>query len=429
MKILVLSNGPVMLETIIRFAECSTIHFDVLSSPVECKIPNNISIIEIDDINHNCARIPGIPDMIKYATKNHKYYDLVVTFSNYVQNQQAFFSLLGNKLFCPDSSCSFLEDDKLQTKQLLNELNIPTPKYTIIDKNNILEKLDNISLPIVFKLSKTDWKIGSFGSNVFTDRNYTETIKKLLYYCNDDQIFYTEDYIKGKEVSMHFLCKDTSWTYLGSARDYKKIHENDTGINTGSVGCYSPVEFLTDAIENIVFEYMDKIVNELNSKRIYYKGIMYIGVIIDGEDNIPKILEINTRPGNPEFLTIGKLLDQEKLLDNFIKSSKDEKMHDIIIDKSLSSVAVTVHRTKFDIEAKNIYEIYYEKTIFPVFDNIPDDLKILYSDPNNIVTKNIFCTIIATDITRQKAADKIYQWLYTQNLKTFTFRKDIGIYE
>ena len=104
-------------------------------------------------------------------------------------------------------------------------------------------------------------------------------------------------------------------------------------------------------------------------------------------------------------------------------------MHDIIIDKSLSSVAVTVHRTKFDIEAKNIYEIYYEKTIFPVFDNIPDDLKILYSDPNNIVTKNIFCTIIATDITRQKAADKIYQWLYTQNLKTFTFRKDIGIYE
>lgn len=430
MNILVLSNSPVMLETIIRFAEFSNIHFDILSSPITCKIPNNVSIIEIEDINRDGLYIPNIPSMIDFTIKNHKYYDYIFTFSNYIQKSEKLFSRLGNnKLFCPDYLCSLLEGDKLQTKGILNDIGIPTPKHQIIDKNNIIEELNNISLPIVLKTSCADLRVGSFGSNVFFDRNYKEIIEKLLQYCDDDQIFYTEKYIKGKEVSVHFLCNGTSWKYLGSARDYKKIHENDVGINTGSVGCYSPVEYLTEDIENIIFDYMNKIMTELNSREIYYKGIMYIGVIIDDDDHIPKILEINTRPGNPEFLTIGNLLNQSTLLDNFIKASKNEPLFDMTVNKSLSSVAIVIHRKKFDIDTKSIHEIYYEKQNYPIFHNIPDDLKILYSNPNNIVTKNVFCTIIATDITRQKAAEKIYQWLYTQNLKNFTFRKDIGIYE
>jgi len=415
MNILFISNHFSVNYLIECFAlENPDCNFEILtSSSCETQI-QNIKVTPINISWINGVGFPAVNTMLSYAIQNAKNYDFIFTFSIFFQNNSRT-NEISTLILCPDEKCAVLEDDKLFTKNLLEICNIPTPKSQILDRNLLQKQLDDLPLPIVLKIARSDHMLYSFATNVFTNRNYQKTLENLLKYSTEQMSFFTEDFISGEEMSMHFLCNGKDWIYLGEARDYKKLLDGDEGINTDGIGCYSPVNRSINSQE-IVFEYMNRLMAELNAQGVFYKGIMYLGVITD-QHGIPYILEINTRPGVPEILTIVNRLNTKDLLENFMLAARGEPMR-AMSQKSHTTVAIMIHHKSYDNTPK-----YEAKQ--PICREVPENLKLITNDIR-LKKGNEWGIVIADADTKEQAADRIYSWLAMQYLGDYTTRSDIA---
>jgi phosphoribosylamine--glycine ligase len=270
---------------------------------------------------------------------------------------------------------------------------------------------------------------GPFNTQVFTETVDLSEIQLMLKKMDniirtdntpDDIKLYTEEYIKGSEVSVHFLCNGTDWEYVGSARDYKKNFDGDIGPNTNGTGCYSPVEYFTDDIKEKVCSYIDKIIKYLNNMGIYYNGFMYLGVMIDS-DAIPHILEINCRPGNPEFLTILDTIDNTNLLENLYRAATGLGLLEIK-SNSRSAVAVGLINKEFPGPDQRF------SSVKPNITAIPNDLE-MYNHFTILINQNTYGFVTAFDTTKEQASNKIYNFLNSIETNDFRYRTDIGFLE
>lgn len=361
-------------------------------------------------------------NLFSFIQKNFENYDLIIALGLDFQRWRSIKMLqksISTPIFCPNSQSSNLEYDKLFTKDILIELDIPTPNYKLLEIESLIDTLDSCELPVIFKFSKNFSSLG-FGSWVFKKRTYYETIPYLIETgMSANQEIYTEEFIKGKEVSAHFICNGMSWEYIGAARDYKKTFEYDLGSNTSGTGSYSTVDYFTDDIQSTVFSYMDKLMLHLNRLGIYYKGIMYLGIIIN-ENNVPYVLEINTRPGLPEFNAILETLESGVLLENFYRAATEQELLPFTRTKK-SAVSICIVN-------KNYNHIMKLNSQLPDFSDVPNDIKIDYA--SYMLNKyNIYCSLTTVADTRFSAAEKINNYLESKDLKDFRFRKDIGFLE
>ena len=173
-----------------------------------------------------------------------------------------------------------------------------------------------------------------------------------------------EEYVElKKEYSYHALFNKVNWQYFGAARDYKKQQEGDTGPNTVSMGAYSLVD-----VDPVVHEYADKIYNFLKAylqEDEYYKGFIFLGIGVD-KNNVPMILEINTRSGDPELPVMLDTIDNN-LTHLFYAASADIKIPEIKHNKKESVVVRIVNR---------IYDWTVPASFLPKFENIPNGSKI-----------------------------------------------------
>jgi phosphoribosylamine--glycine ligase len=341
------------------------------------------------------------------------------------------------RLKIPVASCSndhsILEWFKHKGKQLLNELNIPSPKSRIFKRDDLLDKYFDIPRPWVLKFI-ADWRAG-LQTVVITDDNYEQEFKSLqdagkirfmsIFGNFVNQHFIVEEFMKSKrEYSYHFISNNTGWKYLGSARDYKKFQDGDKGFNTAGMGSYSPVD-----INPKVHEYADKIYNHLKNTGNVYKGIMYLGIMED-EDGNPHVLEINTRPGDPEFQTIALTYgDDVKLSDLFLKCANDQSFDDIDLSFKKEAVSLRIVHSKYrefvDKHAKQKDLDPEDNTFNPQLWAEPPEMYISYNQDRRILN-----SIIATSAeTRKEAADKIYNYLENVIMHEFIYRKDIGYLE
>jgi phosphoribosylamine---glycine ligase len=361
-------------------------------------------------------------DLLNFIKEKNEDYDLIIALGLEFQRWMSWRNLrksIKTPILCPSHQAANTEFDKLFTKDILLEIGIPTPKYDLVDPMTVIDELDNRTLPIVFKFSKNFSALG-FGSWVFKKRTYYEIVPLLLQMTSFvEQEIYTEEFIKGKEVSVHFICNGTEWQYIGAARDYKKAYEYDLGANTSGTGSYSEVDYFTDEIKSTVFEYMDKLMLQLNRLGIFFKGIFYMGIMID-ENNIPYILEINSRPGLPEMLSILGNVKSGMLLENFYRAATEDNLLPFEQDSSASVSICIVH--------KNYNHIMKLNSKLPDFSDAPNDIKVDYA--SYMLNKyNVYCCLTATGNTRFLAAEKINKYLETKDLKDFRFRKDIGFLE
>ncbi|WP_297690728.1 phosphoribosylamine--glycine ligase [uncultured Eudoraea sp.] len=203
----------------------------------------------------------------------------------------------------PAKKAATLEGSKEFAKQFMIRHKIPTASYKSFTSDEIeegLQFLDTIKPPYVLKADGL-----AAGKGVLILESLDEAKKELrdmllnAKFGNASSVVVIEEFLSGIELSCFVLTDGKDYKVLPMAKDYKRIGEGDTGLNTGGMGAISPVPFVTEEFLDKVHERIIKpTIEGLHKDQLPYKGFIFIGLIKVGDD--PFVIEYNVRLGDPE---------------------------------------------------------------------------------------------------------------------------------
>jgi phosphoribosylamine--glycine ligase len=237
-----------------------------------------------------------------------------------------------------------LEGSKEYAKNFMATYGIPTAKYKSITPENLKEGLaflEELKAPYVLKADGL-----AAGKGVLILDNLDEAKKELKTmlegkFGDASKKVVIEEFLSGIELSVFVLTDGSAYVVLPTAKDYKRIGEGDTGLNTGGMGAVSPVpfadkKFMKKVHKKIVFPTIQGLVSE----EIPYKGFIFIGLIKVGEE--PYVIEYNVRMGDPETEVVIPRIKND-LLELFIATgAKQLKNHVIEIDEQTVTTVMMV---------------------------------------------------------------------------------------
>lgn len=245
----------------------------------------------------------------------------------------------------PQKAAATLEGSKDFAKEFMMRHNIPTAAYKSFTADTLAEGqafLETLKAPYVLKADGL-----AAGKGVLILQDLEEAKKELASMLVDSKFgdasttVVIEEFLDGIELSVFVLTDGKNFKVLPTAKDYKRIGEGDTGLNTGGMGAISPVPFASE-------EFMSKIHNQivkptvegLAKDNLPYKGFIFIGLI--KVDNEPKVIEYNVRLGDPETEVVLPRL-QNDLVEVFeAVGNQTLDAIDIKIDERTATTVMTV---------------------------------------------------------------------------------------
>jgi len=248
----------------------------------------------------------------------------------------------GIRAFGPTAAGARLEGSKVYAKQLMKKYGIPTASYEVFtDYNAACEYVKTCPMPTVIKADGL-----ALGKGVII----CKTVKEALAALDDimqKRVFgdagsrvVIEEFMTGPEVSVLAFCDGKTILPMASAQDHKRAFDNDEGPNTGGMGAFSPSPKYTDAVraeveENIIRRTLDA----LKSEGVEFKGVLYCGLMLT--DNGPRVLEYNSRFGDPETQAVLPRLKNDLL--EVMDAVTDGRLHEVTLEwDERSSVCVVL---------------------------------------------------------------------------------------
>ena len=205
----------------------------------------------------------------------------------------------GVPAFGPSAAAAELEGSKAFAKELMAEAGVPTAGHVLLSsREEAVAELGRATYPLVLKADGL-----AAGKGVIICASEAEALEALDVFFTERRFGETtvvlEEFLEGEELSLLALCDGENVVALAPAQDYKRIFDGDEGPNTGGMGSYSPVPgFGAAEVEEIVEAVHRPVVAAMAQRGRPFHGVLYAGLMI-GPDG-PKVLEFNTRFGDPE---------------------------------------------------------------------------------------------------------------------------------
>ena len=244
----------------------------------------------------------------------------------------------------PGSQGARLEGSKEFAKEFMVRNGIPTAKYFTVHQGNLddgIEFLKSLKAPYVLKADGL-----AAGKGVLIIEHLHEAIHSLQEMLNGlfgsaSSTVVIEEFLSGVECSVFVLTDGTHYKILPEAKDYKRIGEGDTGLNTGGMGAISPVPFATPEFMQKVEERMViPTIQGLRNEKIDFKGFIFLGLMsCEGE---PYLIEYNVRMGDPETEAVMMRIQSDlvDLLEGVAEGNLDKKS--LAIDPRTAVTVVVV---------------------------------------------------------------------------------------
>ena len=334
-------------------------------------------------------------------------------------------SLKKIKIIAPSKLAGKLEGSKEFAKKFMERYNIPTAKHGTFTRDNIDEAymfLNNMSSPYVLKADGL-----AAGKGVLIIHDLEEAKQELRSMIFDKKFgessskVVIEEFLDGIELSCFVLTDGNNYKILPFAKDYKKIGEADTGLNTGGMGAISPVVFLDDVfLEKIEERIIKPTINGIMKENMEYMGIVFIGLIKVNED--PYVIEYNVRMGDPETEVVFPRIEND-LLELFNSMGSTEFANiDLIVDERHAATVIMV---------SGGYPINYEKNkVIKGIENITDSIVFHAGTKkdDNVFLTNGGRVLAITSLAKnyKQAIGLSYKQIEKISFEKAYFRKDIG---
>jgi phosphoribosylamine--glycine ligase len=339
------------------------------------------------------------------------------------------------KVFGVTKKQAQLEGSKVYAKEFMLRHGIPTAEFVIAknydDAIKLSKKmLNDFSSGVVIKADGL-----AAGKGVFvcdTEKECLDAINMLMkekIFGSSGENVVIERKILGIEVSLLGFCDGRTILLLPFSQDHKRVFDNDEGLNTGGMGAYSPVPFVTKMLEKKIYdEIVTKFLSGIQKENLGYRGVIYFGLIIENfgkETQQPYVLEFNCRFGDPETQVILPLVENDLL--DLMNSVIDQKLENMTLKlKNRAAVCVILsslgYPQKYDVGK----EIFGLKELDSMEDILVFHSGTKFLDGKYFTNGGRVLGITALGKDLSDAIKKCYFAVEKVDFENKHFRKDIG---
>ena len=217
----------------------------------------------------------------------------------------------GKKIYGPTKEAARIESSKSFAKKIMKSAGIPTADYHEFEKiEDAYSYLEGEPSSIEQYVVKKDGLALGKGVVICEGREQTRSVIHRFMVEEKCSKIIIEEFLEGRELSFFAICDGSNFTTLGYASDYKRIRDNDEGPNTGGMGAYGLVEWVTPSMEQDICEnIIQKLLDEMKERGIPFKGTLFVGLIYTREGF--RVLEFNARFGDPETQALLPLIRED----------------------------------------------------------------------------------------------------------------------